>query len=57
VGRSFTDQICETTAVSHVRCPDCLEMAAIEADRTITDQGLERTYECEQCGNVWTVCF
>lgn len=57
MGRSFTDQICETTAVSHVRCPDCLEMAAIEADRTITDQGLERTYECEQCGNVWTVCF
>ncbi|MWV38239.1 hypothetical protein [Natrialba sp. INN-245] len=43
--------------VSRTRCPSCLELAGEEVDRNVIDSGLERTFECDDCGHRWSVFF
>ncbi|WP_255680971.1 hypothetical protein [Natrinema sp. DC36] len=43
--------------MSRYRCPNCLEEAGEEADRSVTDAGLNRRFECRNCGHGWEVVF
>ncbi|WP_310905853.1 hypothetical protein [Natrinema sp. 1APR25-10V2] len=43
--------------MSRHRCPNCLEKAGEEVVRSLIDAGLERQFECRQCGHTWTVVF
>lgn len=53
----FTRCRAESVSVTRKRCPNCLERAGEEIDRSITEAGLERTFECRNCEFVWTVVF
>ncbi|SEV88009.1 hypothetical protein [Natrinema salifodinae] len=40
-----------------VQCPECLADAGIEIERNILESGLQKTFECENCGHIWNVVF
>ncbi|MDF9745943.1 MULTISPECIES: transposase [Natrinema] len=43
--------------MSRHQCPNCLEESAAEIDRSVTDAGLRRRFECRDCGHEWDVIF
>ena len=36
-------------------CPSCLTEGGTETGREALESGLERTFECDECGFVWSV--
>ncbi|WP_310904735.1 hypothetical protein [Natrinema sp. 1APR25-10V2] len=43
--------------MSRINCPECLTESGVEIERTLLESGLEKTFECEDCGHVWSVLF
>ncbi len=41
----------------NVPCPECLFSPCEEICREVIEEGLQRTFECSDCGHVWNVVF
>lgn len=39
------------------RCPNCLEKAGTEIERSVIKAGLKRRFECQNCLYTWEVVF